>query len=235
MRYALFASDSLSRANAAFESEKEYLLAIERSPMIEFFYLGLATLYQNKSDLFDSVHRKVAYLYEKAIYAYPASNSLRFKFAEILMKVGRYDLAAESLEHTMGRGRPIKDAQTLLAEAYRLSGDALKASDTIDDKLIEESDDGFANFIKGKVLVDLGNIDEAVTYYLKALDNSEGDNRIDVLTQLGNTLFQTKEFDEAIYYLEIVLSEKPENRFVKQLVSTIREENSAESDEHEAQ
>jgi len=228
LRFALFGSDSLSKVNAAFESEKEYLLAIERSPMVESYYLALATLYQNKSELFDPVHGKVAYLYEKAIYAYPASNSLRFNFAQILMKVGRYDIAAESLEHTMGRGLPIKDAQTLLAEAYRLGGNAEKAIDTINNRLKEDPADGFANFIKGNVLVDFGNLEEAVTFYLKALDGSKGDNRIDVLTQLGATLFQAKELDKAIYYLEIVLSEKPEDQFVRQLIGNIREESSAE-------
>ena len=50
MRYALFAEDSLNRANAAFRSEKEYLLAIEKSPMISIYYLGLAGLYQNKRE-----------------------------------------------------------------------------------------------------------------------------------------------------------------------------------------
>ena len=119
----------------------------------------------------------------------------------------------------------------MLAEAYRLGGDALKASDTIDDKLIEDPDDGFANFIKGNIFVDSGEFDEAVTYYLKALDASKDDNRIDVLTQLGNTLFQTKEFDEAIYYLEIVLSEKPEDLFVRQLIGIIRQESSVELNE----
>ena len=159
---------------------------------------------------------------EKAIYAYPASNSLRFKFAEILMKVGRYDLAAESLEHTMGRGRPIKDAQTLLAEAYRLSGDALKASDTIDNKLIEDPDDGFANFIKGNIFVDSGEFDKAVTYYLKALDDSKDNNRIDVLKQLAVAYLNSGDVERASEYLVEILKMRPNENIPIELLNLIR-------------
>jgi len=233
-RLGIMMKDSSTRRDVLLESEKEFLLAMDLSPMITHNYIGLASLYQSSGDLFESVESKVVYLYEKAIYTNKASSSLRFNFAEILMKVGRYDLAVKSLEPTIG-ALHIKSAQTLLAEAYRLSGEPVKAKKTIDSRLEEDPVNGFANFIKGNVLVDLGNLDEAVTYYLKALDDSRGDNRVDVLTQLGNTLYKRKKFDKAIYYLESVLSEKPENQFVKRLISTIREEASAELDEHEAQ
>lgn len=222
LRYALFAEDSLTRVNAALESEREYLLAIEKSPMIALYYLGLAGLYQNKSELFYSVEVKVSDLYEKAIYAYPANNILRFKFAEILMRVGRYDKAARSLEHTLGRGRRVKDAPALLAEAYRLNGDAVKARATIDKKLTENPLDGFANFVKGNVLVDLGKLDEAVTYYVKALEKSEGDNQIDVLRQLAVTYLNSGDADRAAEYLNQILRERPQEKFSSDLMRSIR-------------
>jgi len=222
LRYAIFGSDSISRVNAAFESEKEYLLAIENSPMIDSYYLGLAALYQNKSESFNLVHGKVAYLYEKAIYTYPASNSLRFNFAEILMKVGRYDIAAKSLEHTIGRGRPVEHAQSLLAEAYRLGGDAVKASESIDIRLKENPVDGFANFIKGNVLADLGELDEAVTYYLKALNDSKGENRIDVLKQLAVTYLSSSDTVRATEYLIEILNERPNENIPVELLNLIR-------------
>jgi len=222
LRYALIAEDSLNRANAASESEKEYLLAIERSRMISTYYLGLASLYKIKSELFDSVDVKVNALYEKAIYAYPANNYLRFKFAEIFMKLGRYDKAIESLGYTLGRGRRIKDVLSLLAEAYRLGGDAEMASKTIDDKLKEDPKDGFANFIKGNILVDLGNLDEAVTYYLVALDDSEGYNRIDVLKGLSVAYLNRGDVERVREYLIEILSERPNDGFSLELMKIIQ-------------
>ena len=135
MRYALFAEDSLDRVNAAFKSEEEYLLAIKKNRMAFMNYLGLAGLYQKRIDLFDSVDVKVNDLYEKAIYAYPANNNLRFKFAEILMRVGLYEKAIESLEHTLGRGRRVSAAPTLLAEAYGLDGVKEKAFVSVEKQL----------------------------------------------------------------------------------------------------
>lgn len=222
LRYALFAEDSLNRANAAFKSEEEYLLAIEQSSMISIYYLGLAGLYQNKSELFDSVDVKVSKLYEKAIYAYPANNRIRFKFAEILMKVGRFDKAIESLEHTLGRGSDIKDALSLLAEAYRLSGDAEKASKTIDNKLKEDPEDGFANFIKGNVLVDLGILDAAVMHYLKALDVSDGNYRFDVLKELAVAYLNSGDVEHAKAYFNEILSERPDDGFSLELMKIIQ-------------
>jgi len=221
LRYALFGSDSLSRVNATFESEKEYLLAIEKSPMIELYYLGLATLYQSKGDLFDGVGGKVAHLYEKAIYAKPASNSLRFNFAELLMKVGRYELAIESLEHTLGRGHTVKDAPTLLSEAYRLKGDVEKAIETIDNRLKEDPADGFANFIKGNILVDLENFREAATYFLKALDQSNGENRLDVLKQLAEVNIKIGEVQQAKKYLNEILEVRPNDKFALDLMLSL--------------
>ena len=161
-------------------------------------------------------------LYEKAIYAYPANNYLRFKFAEIFMKLGQYEKAIESLEYTLGRGHRIKDSLTLLAEAYRLNGDAIKASVTIDKKLTEDSSDGFANFVKGNILAELGNLDEAVNYFVKGLDDSEGHNRIDVLKQLALTHLSRGDTDRATEYLNEILKERPNESFSLELMRLLK-------------
>ncbi len=115
-----------------------------------------------------------------------------------------------------------REALTLLAEAYRLGGDAEMASKTIDDKLKEDPKDGFANFIKGNVLVDLGNLDEAVTHYLVALDDSEGHNRIDVLKGLSVAYLNSGEVERVREYLIEILSEKPNDGFSLELMKIIQ-------------
>jgi len=221
-RLGIMMKDSSTRRDVLLESEKEFLTAMNLSPMITHNYIGLASLYQSNGDLFESVERKVVYLYEKAIKTNKASSSLRFDFAEILMKVGRFDMAVKSLEPTIGRVLTMKMAQTLLAEAYRLSGEPVKAKKTIDSRLEEDPVNGFANFIKGNVLVDLGNLDEAVTYYLKALDDSRGDNRIEVLKQLALTYFNSGEIEYANDYVGEILNERPNENIPPELLNIIQ-------------
>ncbi|TFB11135.1 tetratricopeptide repeat protein [Candidatus Marinimicrobia bacterium MT.SAG.3] len=223
MRYALFAEDSLDRVNTAFKSEEEYLLAIKKSRMTFLNYLGLADLYQKRSDLFDSVDVKVNDLYEKAIQVYPANNNLRFKFAEILMRVGLYDEAIESLEHTLGRGRRVSDAQTLLAEAYRLDGRKDDALVSVENKLSKEPDDGFANFIKGNILADLGRFDESINHYTRAIEGSDGDNRFDAMKQLALTYLKSGDTKKSEEALNNILTERPEDRFSIELLGFLKE------------
>ncbi|TFB13950.1 hypothetical protein E3V33_00125 [Candidatus Marinimicrobia bacterium MT.SAG.4] len=223
MRYALFAEDSLDRVNAAFKSEEEYLLAIKKSRMAFLHYLGLADLYQKRGELFDSVDVKVNDLYEKAIYAYPANNNLRFKFSEILMRVGLYDKAIESLEHTLGRGRRVSDAQTLLAEAYRLNGRKDEALASVENRLSKEPDDGFANFIKGNILADLGRFDESIANYTRAIEGSDGDNRIDAMKQLVLTYMKSGDTKKSEEALNNILMERPGDRFSIELLGFLKE------------
>ncbi|MCH7619970.1 MAG: tetratricopeptide repeat protein [Candidatus Marinimicrobia bacterium] len=189
------------------------MVAINLSAMVTHNYIGLASLYETNGELFDSSSQKIALLYDEARVLSPSNLIYRYNFAEILLKAGIYDRAIESLEGTIGSGPQLKNSLTLLAEAYRLSGDTEKAGVTIDKKLIEDPIDGFANFVKGNVLIDLEKSDEAIIYYLKALEKSRGDNRIDVLKRLALTYWDNGDAERATEYLNKILNERPYDKF----------------------
>ena len=212
-RLGLLMTDSSSRNTVLRESEREFLVAINLSAMVTHNYIGLASLYETNGELFDSSSQKIALLYDEARVLSPSNNIYRYNFAEILLKAGIYDRAIESLEDTIGRGPQLKNSLTLLAEAYRLSGDTEKAGVTIDKKIIEDPIDGFANFVKGNVLIDLEKSDEAIIYYLKALEKSRGDNRIDVLKRLALTYWDNGDAERATEYLNKILNERPYDKF----------------------
>jgi len=205
MRYVLAGDNKKVRDESAYESEKEYLLAIKNSRTLPEYYLGLAKLYENKRNLFEPVRLKIENLYYKAISASPSSNFLRFYFAEVLMKVGSYKSAISSLESTRGHGRPLINGFTLLAEAYRLNGEREKANSTVDLKLAETPDDGFANFIKAEILEDMSRLNDAIPHYLLALKGSDETNRFQVLLRLGNSYNTIGEYDSALIYLREAL------------------------------
>jgi len=201
MRYAFTADEEKARNEFAYESENEYLLAIENSHMVPDYYLDLANLYQKKMILFSPARLKVEYLYHKAMSASPSNNSLKFRFAEALMKVGSYDTAIQTLEQSRKRGRNLTNGLTLLAEAYRLAGNLEKADSTLNLKLAEDPDDGFANFIKAEILEDMSRLDDAISHYLISLRKSDRANKFQVLLQLGKAYSTIKEYDTALIYL----------------------------------
>ena len=217
-RLGLLMPDSASRNTVLRESEREFLVAMNLSSMITHNYIGLASLYETNSELFDSSSHKIALLYDKARILSPANNVIRYNCAEILLKAGLYDRAIEALEGAVGRGSQLENALTLLAEAYRHSGDAERAGLTIDKKLIEDPIDGFANFVKGNILIDLEKSDEAVTYYVRALEKSKGENRIDVLKRLAMTYWDKR----AAEYLNEILNERPNEKLSSELLKIIR-------------
>ena len=221
-RLGLLMPDSASRNTVLRESEREFLVAMNLSSMITHNYIGLASLYETNNELFDSSSHKIALLYDKARILSPANNVIRYNFAEILLKAGLYDRAIEALEGAVGRGSQLENALTLLAEAYRHSGDAERAGLTIDKKLIEDPIDGFANFVKGNILIDLEKSDEAVTYYVRALEKSKGENRIDVLKRLAMTYWDKGDAERAAEYLNEILNERPNEKLSSELLKIIR-------------
>jgi len=58
-RLGLIMKDSSTRYIALRESEKEFILAMNLSPMVTHNYIGLASLYEANRELFESVDRKV--------------------------------------------------------------------------------------------------------------------------------------------------------------------------------
>jgi len=134
-----------------------------------------------------------------------------------------------------GRGRRVSDAQTLLAEAYRLDGRKDDALASVENRLSDDPKDGFANFIKGNISRDDLDFQSAAEYYLKALEKSSSTNRRDVLNQLALAFFQLKEYDRAIYYLEIELRENPDDQFARQLIDILNDEILADTDKHKVE
>ena len=203
-RYALFAEESDSRRKSALECEKEYKRAIELSPTVAIYNAGLASLYSNKPEYFGSNKERIKRLYAESIKLSPMDNYLRFRFGEILLNVGLYDLAIESLEGINKEGRVIINANTVLGEAYRLSGQLPKASGVIRNELKSLPDDGFANFIMGEILVDSALYDNSIFHFRKAIRDSKGKNKFEVFRRMGTSFYNSAEFDSALTYFQKV-------------------------------
>ena len=131
-------------------------------------------------------------------------NYLLFRFGEIFLYAGFYDLAIESLEGLKEEGRVIINANTVLGEAYRLSGQLLKASGIIRNELKSFPDDGLANFIMGEILVDSALYDNSIFHFRKAIQGSENENNFGVFRRMGTSFYNSAEYDSALTYFQKV-------------------------------
>ncbi|MCH8289432.1 MAG: hypothetical protein IID12_10080, partial [Candidatus Marinimicrobia bacterium] len=143
----------------------------------------------------------------------------RFRFGEILLRAGLHDQAIESLEGIIGKGREVENHLTVLGEAYRLDGQLNKASYSIRRQLEIKPDDGFANFIMGKILSDSAEYGESIIYFEKALVKSEGENKLEVMTQLGTAYYNIKKYKSALVYFEEVFESRPNSRALLTLLT----------------
>ena len=119
----------------------------------------------------------------------------------------------------MSKGREVVNHLTVLGEAYRLSGQLNKASHSIRKQLEIKPDDGFTNFIMGKILSDSAKYSESIIYFEKALVKSEGENKLEVMTQPGTAYYKIKEYKNALVCFEEVFESRPNSRALLTLLT----------------
>ena len=105
-----------------------------------------------------------------------------FKDAQQLMANGKYEQATDQLNNALAIERENRDYLRTLAQAQLADGKAKEADSTLNQVLSNDSTDGLANLLKGRVLVKEDRFEEAVSYFHRAIyghwaEDAEGNRR----------------------------------------------------------
>jgi len=105
-----------------------------------------------------------------------------FKDAQRLMARGEYHKATDQLNDALAIERENRDYLRTLAQAQLADGKANAAEATLNQILSTDSTDGLANLLMGRVLVKEDRVEEAVSYFHRAIyghwaQDTEGNRR----------------------------------------------------------
>jgi len=136
-----------------------------------------------------------------------------FALGEHLIDEGRSAEAVDRLKDALEIERSNRDYQRTLAQAQLAAGQAADAETTLNDLLLNDSTDGSANLMMGRVLLKEGRIREAISYYHRAVygqwkDDARGD-RLKVRFELIDVLAAQDAKEELLAELLAVQDQTP--------------------------
>jgi tetratricopeptide (TPR) repeat protein len=138
-----------------------------------------------------------------------------FDLGRSLLAEGHNSVAVDRFKDALEIERGNRDYQRALAQAQLAAGQTADAEATLNDVLLNDSNDGTANLLMGRVLVNEGRTREAISYYHRAVfgqwkDDAEG-NRLKVRFELIDLLAQQDSKDELLAELLAVQDQMPED------------------------
>lgn len=138
-----------------------------------------------------------------------------FKLGQSLLAEGHNTDAVDRFKDALEIERGNRDYQRALAQAELAAGQTADAEATLNDVLLNDSNDGTANLLLGRVLVKEGRTSEAISYYHRAVfgqwkDDAEG-NRLKVRFELIDLLAQQDSKDELLAELLAVQDKMPDD------------------------
>ena len=138
-----------------------------------------------------------------------------FALGQSLLAEGHNADAVDRFKDALEIERGNRDYQRALAQAQLAAGQTADAEATLDDVLLNDSNDGTANLLMGRVLVKDGRTREAISYYHRAVfgqwkDDAEG-NRLKVRFELIDLLAQQDSKDELLAELLAVQDQMPDD------------------------
>jgi tetratricopeptide (TPR) repeat protein len=146
---------------------------------------------------------------EKIVRLLPNDENARLDVAELLVKTGRADKAAEQMIAWLQINPGSKKGLEALFNIYRVQQHWDQARQIAGHLQQAYPDEASGFYLEGMAFQSEGKLQEAVTFFAKAL--SKQTDAVEPLTQLVNSYLQLKKPDEALKILQAIIKQRPEH------------------------